>query len=992
MPRASKAPTRAGGAGGGDGGEGPPPGVAPGPTARAAPSRLPEPGARDVLYLVDLSGYVFRAYHALPPLSSSRGEPTHAVLGTVNMLQKIVAERRPHLFVVAMDSRGPTFRHAVDVRYKATRPAPPPDLSQQMARVEQIVHAWDVACFARDGFEADDLIASVTARSLAEGWRVVVVTADKDLMQLVRDGDDRVVLWDSMRDRVYGPREVSEKLGVPPSQVRDFLALTGDTSDNVPGVPGVGPKTAADLLGQFGSIEGIFANVDQVARPKLRESLKAHEADARVSQRLVTLDGSSPIEWDRGKLLWGGANIPELRRLYTELEFQRQIDQLDQLASIGAQAWLAKSRAGKSVAGSGAPEPAPTQSAPRADGPGAAPPPAAAPGSTSSAIGPSEAVRSYEVVLDLPTLERLVALARERGQVGIAAAVTSDDAMRADILGVSLSIEPGRGYYVPLAHRYLGSPKQLEWSAVRAILAPLLADPRVSKVGFDVKRASIVLARAGAPFAGPTFDVLVGAYLLDPEAPNGLRELARRELGVTLPSGRSDEPAPRARGPQPLFDEIEVERAAVLAAPDAELPVSLRARIEPRLEAERLDALMRDVEVPLEGVLAAMEMRGVLVDVSTLAKIGQRAEESLRELESACKRIAGRDFLVRSRDQLEKILFDELRLPVVKRTPKGGRSTDADVLEALAEQHELPGKLLEFRELDKLKGTYIDALPRYVHPSTGRIHTRFDQAVAATGRLASSDPNLQNIPIRTEMGRAIRAAFVAPPGHVILSADYSQIELRVLAHLAQDAELVDAFASGEDVHTRTAALVFDKPKGQVSADERRAAKTINFGVIYGMGESALAKQLGIPREQAARFISAYFARYAGVARFMEKSLEVARQGEEVRTLLGRRRFLPNLHSANRALRFEAERVARNTPIQGTAADILKLAMIDLGRDGAVAGASMVLTVHDELVFEVLEAEAKRASETIRERMAAAMKLAVPLVVDVGWGKSWADAH
>jgi DNA polymerase-1 len=966
--------TRPGPDAGGDGRDG---------SVAQAPARLPEPGARDVLYLVDLSGYVFRAYHALPPLSSSRGEPTHAVLGTVNMLQKVVAERRPHLFVVAMDSRGRTFRHEVDARYKATRPAPPPDLSQQMARVEQIVHAWDVACFSRDGFEADDLIASVTVRSMSEGWRVVIVSADKDLMQLVHDDDDRVVLWDSMRDRVYGPREVREKLGVPPSQVRDFLALTGDTSDNVPGVPGVGPKTAGDLLAQFGSIDAIFANLAQVTKPKLRENLQTHEVDARVSQRLVTLDASSPIAWDRSKLLWGGANVEELRRLYTELEFHRQLDQLDLVASIEARTLSARPAAapvpGQGSAESGSAEPPP--------GPGTARPPA-------TAIAPPLPVaRVYEVVLDASLLERLAAQARERGQVGVAAAVTSEDAMRAEILGVSLSIEPGRGYYVPLAHRYLGSPKQLEWSAVRAILAPLFADRDVSKVGFDVKRAAIVFARAGAPFTGPTFDVQVGAYLLDPESPNALKELARRELGVTTasPSGRAED-APKTRGPQPLFDEIDVERAAALAAPDAELPLALRARIEPRLEAERLDLLMRDVEVPLETVLAAMEMRGVLVDVPTLEKIGQKAEETLRELEGACKRIAGRDFVVRSRDQLEKILFDELRLPVVKRTPKGGRSTDADVLEALSDQHELPKRLLEFRELDKLKGTYIDALPRYVHPSTGRIHTRFDQAVAATGRLASSDPNLQNIPIRTEMGRAIRAAFVAPPGHVILSADYSQIELRVLAHLAQDAELVDAFASGEDVHVRTAALIFDKPRENVSADERRAAKTINFGVIYGMGESALGKQLGIPREQAARFISAYFARYAGVARFMEKSVEVARQGEAVRTLLGRRRFLPNLHSANRALRFEAERIARNTPIQGTAADILKLAMIDLGRDDAVAGARMVLTVHDELVFEVPEGDAQRASGAIRERMAAAMKLAVPLVVDVGWGKSWAAAH
>jgi DNA polymerase-1 len=952
MPREPKAPTpgRAVTSGG-----------APGEAAPAS-ARLPEPGAADVLYLVDLSGYVFRAYHALPPLSNSRGEPTHAVLGTVNMLQKVVAERRPHMFVVAMDSKGPTFRHALDARYKATRPAPPPDLSQQMSRVEQVVRAWDVACFRRDGFEADDLIASVTARAVGEGWRVVIVSADKDMMQLVRDADDRVVLCDSMRDRVYGPREVEEKLGVPPSRVRDFLALTGDTSDNVPGVPGVGPKTAADLLAQFGSIDEIYAGLDRVAKPKLRESLRVHEEDARASQKLVTLAASSPIEWDKPRLLWGGADVDALRVLYTELEFKRQLDQLDALPGVAGE----RGEGNATVAD------------------------AARSAVSPSAIATAPIARVYDVVLDVESLERIAASARVRGSVAVAVAVTSEDAMRAQIVGVSLAVEPGHGHYVPLMHRYLGVPKQLAWEKVRSILAPLFADPRVRKVGYDVKRAAIVLYRSGAPFAGPTFDVLVGAYLLDPETPNGLKELARRELGVV--AARVDDAPSKARGPQTPFDELDVGGAAQFAGADAELALALCARIEPRLVVERLDGLMRDVEVPLETVLAEMEIRGVLVDVPTLERIGRDAELALRELENACKRIAGRDFVVRSRDQIEKILFDELRLPVSKRTPKGGRSTDADVLEALSDQHELPKRLLEFRELDKLKGTYIDALPRYVNPATGRIHTRFDQAVAATGRLSSSDPNLQNIPVRTPMGRAIRAAFIAPPGHVILSADYSQIELRVLAHLSQDVELVDAFATGGDVHARTAALIFDKERAEVTSDERRAAKTINFGVIYGMGESALAKQLGIPREQAARFIAAYFARYAGVARFMEKVVDAARNGEAVRTLLGRRRFLPNLHSANRALRFEAERIARNTPIQGTAADILKLAMIDLGRADAVPGARMVLTVHDELVFEVPEADAEQAAARIRERMAGAMTLAVPLVVDVGWGKSWADAH
>jgi DNA polymerase I len=939
------------------------------PTALAGEkpgSRLPEPGSADVLYLIDLSGYVFRAYHALPPLSSSRGEPTHAVLGTVNMLQKVVGERRPHMLAVAMDSPGPTFRHGLDSRYKATRPAPPPDLSQQMARVEEIVHAWDVACFRESTLEADDLIAAATSRALDDGLRVVILSADKDLMQLVRDGDDRVVLWDSMRDKVYGPAEVREKLGVPPSRVRDFLALTGDTSDNVPGVPGVGPKTAADLLTQFASLDEVYAGLDRVAKPKLRESLRQHEVDARMSQKLVTLDAQSLLEWRKDKLLWGGADVVELRRLYTDLEFHRQLVQLDALADLAA------------------------------DGPRRAPPAGdAAEGPQGPAlVAPATVEPTHACVLDIAALEALVESARLRGHVGVAVQASDDRAMRADIVGISLAVEPGQRHYVPLSHRYLGCPQLLPWDRVRAVLGPLLSDPGVVKVGHDLKRAGIALARASAPIAGPTFDTMVAAYLIDPESPNGLKETVQRELGVAL--ARHDDGAVKSRAPQPLFDEIDVERATVLAGAEADLALALRARLEPRLAAEGLDRLMRDVEMPLEGVLVAMEMHGVLVDTATLVGIGRDVEQQVRDLEVECKRLAGRDFSLRSRDQLEKILFDELKLPSLKRTPKGGRSTDADVLEALADRHELPARLLTYRELDKLKGTYIDALPRYVDPRTGRIHTRFDQAVAATGRLSSSDPNLQNIPIRTELGRAIRAAFVAPPGHVILSADYSQVELRVLAHLSQDPELVDAFATGADVHTRTAALILGKGQAQVSADDRRAAKTINFGVIYGMGDSALAKQLGIPRAEAARFIAAYFERYAGVARFMEKVVDAARQGEAVRSLLGRRRFLPNLHSANRALRFEAERIARNTPIQGTAADILKLAMVELGASASVArSARMVLTVHDELVFEVPEADAPAEAERIRaamQQVQQVMGLAVPLLVDVGWGATWAAAH
>jgi DNA polymerase-1 len=911
-----------------------------------------------VLYVVDLSGYVFRAYHALPPLSSSRGEPTHAVLGTVNMLQKIAKERRPRLFAVAMDSQGPTFRFDLDPRYKATRPPPPPDLSQQMERVKQIIRAWNVACFCQAGLEADDLIAAATVRAREAGWRVVLVSADKDLMQLVHDDDDDVLLWDSMRERVYASGEVKAKLGVPPSRVRDFLALTGDSSDNVPGVPGVGPKTAADLLAQFGSLDGIYEGIDRISRPKLRESLREHQEDARMSLRLVTLDVGATLEWRLDRLSWGGADIQELRRLYGDLEFGRQLELLESLA---------KTEPGGAKTGN---DPAMHEGA--------------------STTEPQVTPQPPAIVLEASVLQRLVSDATATGSIGLSVEATAADATRASIVGLSIASGHGRSSYVPIAHRYLGCPRQIPWDVVRSILLPALSDARVTKVGHDLKRIGVLFERAGLRIDGARFDVQLAAYLVDPEAPNGAGDLVRRELGTRL--SLFEEASTKGRGPPPSFDEIDVERAAGLTAPLAEYVLALRSRIEPRLSAEGLDRLMRDVEMPLGRVLADMEMRGVLVDLGALEALGKEAERLMTDLEADCKRLVGRDFSVRSRDQLEKILFDELKLPNIKRTPKGGRSTDADVLEALAEQHALPKRILEFRELDKLKGTYIDALPRYLDPKTGRIHTRFDQAVAATGRLSSSDPNLQNIPIRTELGKKIRGAFVAPPGSVILSADYSQIELRVLAHLANDAQLIEAFSTGEDVHVRTAALIFGKTPASVSADERRAAKTINFGVIYGMGEGALAKQIGVSRDQAAQFIAAYFAKYDGVARFMERTVEQARQGEAVRTLLGRRRFLPNLHSANRALRLEAERVARNTPIQGTAADLLKLAMIEIDRAQISGEARMVLTVHDELVFEVAEGVAPRAAAEIREQMQSVMKLAVPLVVDVGWGKSWAEAH
>jgi DNA polymerase-1 len=898
-------------------------------------ARLPDPGADDILFVVDVSGYVFRAYHALPPLSSSKGEPTHAVLGTVTMLQKVVNERKPKMIAVAMDSKGPSFRKALDARYKATRPAPPPDLHQQMVRCDEIVRAYNIPVYEKPGLEADDLIAALVARATKEGVRVVIVSSDKDLMQLVHDEDDQVVMWDSMRDKVYGPSEVREKTGVRPSQMRDWLALTGDTSDNVPGVRGVGPKTAADLLGQFGTLDGIYQHLDQVKRPKLRDTLASSRDDAYASQKLVTLDAAADVAWDLAHLTYGGRDEAGLRRLFTELEFTRLLQQL---------------------------------------------PPPPPPKRELSTIG-----RRDELVA-------FATRAKERRTLAVECRTTETGA---DVVGVAVSSGPGEGIYVPISHRYLGAPAQLSLDDVVQVLGPLLAGDAVTKVAHDMKSQEVLLAQHGVAVAGPIFDTDLAAYLLDPETPHDLAALARRELGVTLltESGPPPSGGPKSkRAPKVPFDQLDVATATELAAPAAEACASLAKRLEPRLDSEGLAKLYRDVELPLARVLAQMELRGVLVDPDRLATIGKRVEQEMHALEAKAKEIVGRDFAIRSRDQLEAILFDELHLPVVKRTMKGGRSTDAEVLDELALRHALPKVVLEFREIDKLKGTYIDALPRHINPKTGRIHTRFSQTVAATGRLSSVEPNLQNIPIRSELGQEIRSAFVAPKGSVLVSADYSQIELRVLAHLSGDEMLVEAYRKAEDVHALTASVVFDVPRSEVTADMRRKAKTINFGVIYGMGDAALARQLDIERDQAARFIANYFERYHGVRDFMARTLEAARHGETVRTMMGRRRFLPNLHSANRGLRFEAERIAKNTPIQGSAADILKVAMVKLGDGAVVPGARMVLTVHDELVFEVPADKAKEACARVQEAMESAVKLDVPLSVTVGSGANWSEAH
>ncbi len=922
------------------------------------PSRLPPPGDPRTLYVVDISGYLFRAYHALPPLSSPHGEPTGAVLGVTTMLQKLMQERQPALLAVAMDSRTPSFREQRYAQYKAHRPPVPPELSQQIARVKDVVDAFALPVFQQDGVEADDLIASLVKLARAEGLQVVIVSSDKDLMQLV--GGD-VWMLDTMRDAVLGPPEVQAKLGVPPAQVRDYLALVGDSSDNVPGVPSVGPKTATELLRAHGDLEHLYAQLEQVERKALRQKLIDHREQAFLSRELVTLKDDLALETDAARLALPPPDPERLRPLFTELGFTRLLAQLGPAAGATA-----------------ARSPEPTTQ-PQAGGQAARP--AATPAADQGCTTVYSEAELSALATGLGAAERVALLCLLDGGHPVSGT----------LIGLAFAFE-GQAAYVPLAHSYLGCPAQLPREQVLGRLREALGGARPEKVCADAKHEMMVLAAAGVPLGAVGFDVMLASYLIDPEGHgHRLDEVARFELDRTLDPG--DKPLLAHRLEQGALSGVAIETLGPRATALARLVLQAREVLVPRLDAVGCSALLRDIELPLARVLAEMELTGVRVDASLLARLSQSVAEQLVQMEQRCKQLAGHDFNVGSPRQLETILFDELELPVIKRT-KTARSTDHAVLEDLALLHDLPAAILEHRMLAKLKSTYLDALPREINPRSGRIHTDFRQAVAATGRLSSSDPNLQNIPIRSEIGRSIRHAFVARDGWQLLSADYSQIELRVLAHLSHDRELMDAFSRGADVHTRTARAIFGVDESAVTREMRGQAKTVNYAVIYGQTQFALARNLRIERSQAARYIKAFFEQYAGVAAYMDRIVAEATERGEVRTLCGRVRKLPDLRAPNRVQRQAAERVARNTPIQGSAADIIKLAMIAVQRElhQQQLQAKMLLTVHDELVFEAPPEEREALERMVRERMEHVMPLDVPLVVDTGWGQSWGDAH
>ena len=890
-----------------------------------------------VLFLIDGNSQMYRAYHAIRGLTGPDGRSTNAVYGFVTMLRKLLADQEPELIACAFDLAGPTFRSTLAADYKANRPAMPGDLAEQIPWVHEACEAMGVPIVSCQGFEADDVIGTVTERALRDGYSVVVVTGDKDLFQLVRDGV-----------RVFNPRDegtwydadsVKEKFGVSPDRVVDVLALTGDSIDNIKGVPGIGEKGARELIGAFGTLDDLLARAGEVAQKKYREALLNNADLARQSRELARLRTDVPCAFEIERFRYRGPDRGACFALFSNLGFRTLL-----------------------------PEYAPTA---------------------------ATVAKDYRLVDTAEGVRALAAELRAAGRFAVRALTAPGAPVLADLVGLAFSTGARHARYVPMAHRALDSGPQVEPRVALAALREVLEDPGVTKVGHDLKLETVVLARAGVTLGGVGFDTMLASYLLDatrsahPIEDNALEHLGYKALSEEEVCGRGV----RALG----LEELPPDAVLDYAGERVDLALQLAGLLAPMVEAERLETLYRELEMPLIPVLSGLERAGVKVDHVVLSRLSERIERDLSARSARIYEMAGETFNINSPRQLSEILFEKLELPALKRTGKTRvASTSVEVLEELALAHELPRLILEWRSLQKLKGTYIDALPQLINPETNRVHTCFNQAVAATGRLSSSEPNLQNIPIRTPLGREIRAAFVAEPGNVLVSADYSQIELRVLAHLSGDAALIEAFQRGEDIHERTALKVFGPENGLDPHELRRRAKIINYALLYGKTAFTLARDIGVTQQAAQEFIDAYFAGFPGVRQFIDTLLAEARTTGVVKTLFGRRRLVPELTSRNGQVRAAAERVAVNLPIQGTAADILKRAMIDVHgslekRRLSGGRARMILTVHDELLFEAPAEEADAVAALVREGMEGAASLAVPLTVEVGVGQNWKEA-
>ncbi|MGQ9654688.1 MAG: DNA polymerase I, partial [Thermodesulfobacteriota bacterium] len=886
----------------------------------------------DKVYLVDGSSYIYRAFFAIRDLKTSRGLPSNAAYGFTTMLTKLLQDFRPPYLSVVLDAKGPTFRHLVYEHYKANRPEMPDSLRAQLPWIRQILEAMRIRILEKEGYEADDVIGTLARAVEAEGHDVIIITGDKDLLQLV---SPRVITLDTMYNRSYDEQAVLRRYGVPPSLLPDVFGLMGDDSDNIPGVPGIGEKRARELIRGFGGLEALLARVEEVPSGKLRDALKKYADQARLSKQLATVDCKVPLDVDLEDLRPGVPDRERLRVIFKELEFHTLLQEWTQAEGVSG--------------------------------------------------------RDYRTVTERTGLQEVVKGLWETREFAIYVAADRSEVMRAELVGLAFCARGEAAHYIPLGHRTDKEGSLLPVAEVLERLRPLLEDSSVGKVGHDLKSAVTLLARNGVCLRGIGTDVMVASYVLNPSRrSHAVGDLALEYLDekVVPPHAPS-----RGQGGTPSLAEVPVEKATVFACQVADVALRLCDVLLPKMKADGTERLFRDLEMPLIPVLARMEMHGIRVNVERLRGLGREMGDELLRLEGEIHGLAGEPFNISSPQQLAQVLFERLKLPVVKKT-KTGYSTDTEVLQELAKAHELPAKVLEYRTISKLKSTYVDALPQMLNPHTGRIHTSFNQAVTATGRLSSSEPNVQNIPVRGKMGRRIREAFVPEEGWWFLSADYSQVELRILAHLSQDPILMEAFHRGEDIHARTAAEIFGVSPETITEQMRREAKVIVFGIVYGMSAFGLARELGVEPKVAEAYIEGYFQRYRGVRDYLDRIVEGAREKGYVETLMGRRRYVPEISSSNRAVRRFAERAAINTPIQGTAADLIKKAMISIqGQLEARALATrMLLQVHDELLLEVPEGERDAVESLVREEMEGVKRLRVPLKVEIGWGKDWAEAH
>jgi DNA polymerase-1 len=890
----------------------------------------------ETLYLVDGSSYLYRAFHALPNLTNSRGEPTGALLGVANMLRRLLNEENPRLIAVVFDAKGPTFRHELFGEYKANRPPMPAELSSQVQWILDFTRLLGLPILQVEGVEADDVIGTLAQAAEQAGMNCVISTGDKDMAQLVTE---RTTLTNTMTGTDMDRAGVRKKFDVTPEQFIDFLALTGDKSDNIPGVDKCGPKTAVKWLQEWGSLDEIIAHADEVGG-KIGENLRAALEQLPLSRELATIRrdldlGLKPQELERKDM-----DLPALIEALKRFEFN---------------SWL------QDLAG--------------------------------EESEPEEADIDYRTVTTQAGLDSLLEVLEQADLIALDSETTSLDALQAELVGLSFSVREGQAFYVPLGHDYPGAPRQLDRDEVLDRLKPLLEDKERPKVGQHLKYDMNVLSLYGIEVQGVSFDTMLESYVFNSTGSrHDMDSLALKYLGRKT-THYEDIAGKGAK--QISFSQVSIEQASHYAAEDADITLRLHQHLWPRIkETPELASVLRDIEVPLIPVLARMEQRGVLIDGDLLKQQSKELATQIHKLERESHDAAGQPFNLGSPKQLQEILFDKQGLPVIRKTPTGQPSTAEDVLQELAVDYELPSLILEYRSLSKLKSTYTDRLPEQINPRTGRVHTSYHQAVAATGRLSSSDPNLQNIPIRTPLGRRIRQAFVAPEGWLIMACDYSQIELRIMAHLSGDPGLLKAFRDKVDVHQATASEVFDVPYEDVDGSQRRAAKAINFGLMYGMSAFGLSRQLNIGRAEAQAYMDTYFMRYPGVQEFMERTRETARERGFVQTLFGRRLYLPDINASNGQRRQAAERAAINAPMQGTAADIIKRAMIEV--DGWLLkkrpAANLVMQVHDELVFEVREDELESLRKAVVKRMERAAELDVPLVVDTGHGPNWDTAH